>query len=85
MDINVFFQNNDYVKDLERQRDEAAESARLWKAKYDDLSRDYGGVVIVNIELCDTLKANGIRFRSSADTRRWPNKTGEVAKLFSQK
>lgn len=71
MDINVYLQNNDYVKQLEAERDEALHKAAEYERRYRDLDRKYGNVMLVNIELCDTLKANKVRFRSSADSRNW--------------
>lgn len=71
VDINVYFQNNDYVKQLVSERDEAEARAREWERKFRDLDRRVADIMKVNIELCDTLRANKIRFRCSADSRNW--------------
>lgn len=67
----MYFQNNDYVKQLESERDAAIQKAAELETKYRDLDRKLANVMCVNIELCDILKANKIRFRTSADSRNW--------------
>lgn len=76
LDVNVFLQNNDYVRELEKRNaemqallEEANRRAAVAESK--SLNELY-----VNMELTDLLHANGIQFRPTADMRTWSDKKG---------
>ena len=69
--LNVYLQNNDHVKQLEKERDEAIKRAEELKQKNDRLIMDMAHEQVVNLELVDLLKAHGVKFRKSADMRTW--------------
>ena len=69
--LNVFVQNNDYVRQLEQERALAEERAKEWKNKHDRLVVRCADEQRVNLELMDLLKAHGIRYKLSSDMRTW--------------
>ena len=69
--LNVFFQNNDYVKQLEAERDAALKRAADAVRRASELETRCVDEKQVNIQLIDLLHANGIRYRPSADMRTW--------------
>ena len=71
LNIHVFLTVEEHVKDLERQTAEAIARADEYKKKmqrYEMIATDEQRV---NLELIDTLRANGLRYRQSADMRTW--------------
>ena len=71
LNIHVFLTVEQRVQELERQTAEAVANAAEYKKKmqrYEMIATDEQRV---NIELIDALKANGIRYRPSADMRTW--------------
>lgn len=71
MEVTVYFQNTELVTQLKQSRDDALQRAGEWKKKFEELSRKYADIQHVNIELVDTLRINGIRFRSTAEVAKW--------------
>lgn len=69
--LNVYLQNNDYVKQLESERDEAIKRAEELEQKNSRLIIDLSYEQRVNLELVDLLRSKGIRYRESADIRNW--------------
>ncbi len=65
--IRVLLQNDDYVKSLEQQLQLANERAVLLKQQFDRLQSDYMSLSVRNLEIIDTLKANGIKYRKGLD------------------
>lgn len=69
--VHVVLTVEDHVKDLEQQAAEANARAEQYKKmmqRYEQIATDEQHV---NLELIDTLKANGLRYRPSADMRTW--------------
>jgi len=69
--LNVYVQNNDEMNRMQRelldairQKDEAILAMKR-------LEIEVVGEKQVNMELCDLLRANGIRFRKTAEMRNW--------------
>ena len=69
--LNVFIQNNDEMNRMQRdlieayrQRDEAIFSMKRLEIEVVNEKQ-------VNMELCDLLRANGIRFRKTAEMSKW--------------
>lgn len=77
LSLNVFLQNNDYVKQLEQQVEQLERDNAEWKRKYQRLDVDYSYIASVNLELIDTMKLNGYKFRKQSDVRTWDLKRGE--------
>lgn len=71
LDLNVYFQNNDYVKKLQAEIVAADGRAEEWKQKYKALQEHYCDVQRVNIEMSDILRYHGIKFREGLDERTW--------------
>ena len=69
--LNVFFQNNDYVKRLEQERDLAQEQSEAMRVRLRRLELECTNEKHVNMELIDKLRDHGIRYRPSADMRKW--------------
>lgn len=65
--IRVLLQNDDYVKSLEQQLQLANERAVQYKQQCDKLQMDYASLSVRSLEMIDTLKANGIKFRKGLD------------------
>ena len=69
--VHVFLTVEEHVQSLERQTAEANARADEYKKmmrRYEQIATDEQRV---NLELIDTLKANDIRYRPSADMRTW--------------
>ena len=69
--LNVYVQNNDEMNRMQRelldairQKDEAILAMK--RLEIEVVSEKQ-----VNMELCDLLRANGIRFRKTAEMRNW--------------
>ncbi|NCB74181.1 MAG: hypothetical protein EOM51_05495 [Clostridia bacterium] len=69
--LNVFLQNNDYVRRLEADRDEALRREAEWRIKCKQAQDRLADAQHVNLELIDTLQLNGFKFRRTADMRNW--------------
>lgn len=65
--IRVLLQNDDYVKRLEQQLQSANERAVQLEQQFNKLQADYMGLSCRNLEMIDTLKANGIKYRKGLD------------------
>lgn len=71
LNIHVFLTVEQRVQELERQTAEAVANAAEYKKKMQRYEMIACDEQRVNIELIDALKANGIRYRPSADMRTW--------------
>jgi hypothetical protein len=69
--LNVYLQNNDYVRQLEYDLAQSNKERDEWQRKFRDLDFKVAGIQKVNIELNDFIRAHGLRYRSSADIRNW--------------
>ena len=69
--LNVFFQNNDYVRQLEQDRAEAEKRAEEWKQRCQRLIERVADEQRVNLKLIDLLQAHGIKYRTTSDMRTW--------------
>lgn len=70
-DVNVYLQNNDFVRRLEADLFDAKRQESLWRERCKVAESRLGDAQHVNMELIDTLKSYGFRYRQSADMRRW--------------
>lgn len=75
--LNVYLQNNDYVKKLEQHIELLKRENTELQVKFQKLCLDYGHVQHVNMELIDTMKHQGYKFRKQSDIRTWNNQKGE--------
>lgn len=71
MRLTVFLQNTDYVKELEDRLQKAERRASELEHKLEVAQSKMADVQLVNLELIDTLKAQGYKFRPKADSRTW--------------
>lgn len=69
--VNVYLQNNDFVRQLEAERDEALRQVASCVLRMGDLERRLVDEQHVNLQLIDLLRNHGIRYRPSADMRTW--------------
>ena len=69
--LNVYFQNNDYVRQLEQDRAEAEKRAEEWKLRCDRLIIRVADEQRINLQLIDLLQAHGIKYRFTSDMRTW--------------
>lgn len=69
--LNVFFQNNDYVHQLEQDRAEAEKRAEEWKRRCERLVIRVADEQRVNLELIELLKVHGVKYRPTSDMRTW--------------
>lgn len=72
IEIHVVYRNDDYVKDLERQLAEAKAQAN--RAEY-----RYRCECVINTELQDLCRANGIKFRAALMQRPWADEAEPAA------
>ena len=69
--LNVFVQNNDYVRQLEAEMEDFKRRAEEWEQRYRRIAAKCADEQRLNLELISTLQVHGIRFRPSADIRTW--------------
>lgn len=71
LNVNVFLQNSEYVKQLESERDEALRREAEAVKRMNNAEFHHRCELQVNWELMDLLQRNGIRYRPSADMSKW--------------
>ena len=69
--LNVYVQNNDEMNRMQRELLEAIRQKDEAILAMKRLEIEVVGEKQVNMELCDLLRANGIRFRKTAEMRNW--------------
>lgn len=69
--LNVYLQNNDYVKQMELDLVNARIEAADWQLKYKQLSYKMADIQHQNLELIDICKVSGYRFRPALDITTW--------------
>jgi hypothetical protein len=71
VEVVVYLQNNDLVRRLEADLEDAQRKSGYWRERCLRAESRLSDAQRVNLELIDTMKLNGFKFRKSADMRRW--------------
>lgn len=71
VEVVVYLQNNDLVRRLEADCENAERMNTYWRERCLRAESRLGDAQRVNLELIDTMKAHGYKFRGTADMRRW--------------
>lgn len=70
-EVNVYVQNNDTVRMLEAQLEDARRSESLMRLRCAMVEQRLADAQHVNMELTDLLKSYGFKYRRTADMRSW--------------
>ena len=71
LEVNVYLQNNDQMHMLEALLEGSRRQEAMWRERCKVAEGRLADAQHVNIELVDTLKTYGFRYRQSADMRSW--------------
>lgn len=71
LEVNVYLQNNDHVRQLEALLEDSRRQEALSRSRCKAAEQRLADAQHVNMELIDLLKSYGFQYRRNADMRTW--------------
>ncbi|PKM73904.1 MAG: hypothetical protein CVU91_02325 [Firmicutes bacterium HGW-Firmicutes-16] len=71
LEVNVYLQNNDHVRELEALLEDSKRQEEIWRQHCKAAEMRLADAQHINMELIDMLKSYGFKYRRNADMRTW--------------